>query len=94
MKCDNYHVISIFSVPGKMLFLILLERLKTIVEPQLLEAQCGFREGQGMYNGPNLGSQALIEKPLEHGSELCPCFIDLSKAYHSGKLSPSLYTLW
>ena len=34
-------------MPGKVLTLILLEKLQTIIEPQLMEAQCGFREGRG-----------------------------------------------
>ena len=47
MKCDNYRGVSLLSVPGKVLSLILLERLKKIIEPQLQEAQCGFRERRG-----------------------------------------------
>ena len=38
---------SLLSVPGKVLTLILLERLQTIIEPQQMEAQSGFREGSG-----------------------------------------------
>ena len=45
--CDNYRGVALLSVPGKVLALILLERLQTIIEPQLLEAQCGFRKGRG-----------------------------------------------
>ena len=37
--------VSLLSVPGKVLALVLLERMQVIVEPQLLEAQCGFRKG-------------------------------------------------
>ena len=45
-ECDNYRGISLLSVPGKVLALVLLERMQVIVEPQLLEAQCGFRKGR------------------------------------------------
>ena len=45
--CDNYHDIVLLSVPGKILSLILLDRLQAIIEPQLLESQCGFRKGRG-----------------------------------------------
>ena len=45
--CDNYRGVALLSVPGKVLALILLKRLQTIIEPQLLEAQCGFRKGRG-----------------------------------------------
>ena len=40
--CDNYRGVALLSVPGEVLALTLLERLQTIIEPQLLEAQCGF----------------------------------------------------
>ena len=35
--CDNYQGISLLSVPGKVLALVLLERMQEIVEPQLME---------------------------------------------------------
>ena len=82
MKCDNYRGVSLLSVPGKVLSLILLEGLKKIIEPQLQEAQCGFREGHGTTD-QIWAVRQLVEKSLEHHSELCLCFIDLSKAYDS-----------
>ena len=82
MKCDNYRGVSLLSVPGKVLSLILLERLKKIIEPQLQEAQCGFREGRGTTD-QIWAVRQVVEKSLEHHSELCLCFIDLSKAYDS-----------
>ena len=45
--CDNHRGIAMLSVPGKVLSLILLERLQTIIDPQLLDSQCGFRRGRG-----------------------------------------------
>ena len=45
--CDNYCGVALLSVPGKVLALVLLERLQTIIKPQLLEAQCGFQRGCG-----------------------------------------------
>ena len=45
--CGNYRGVPLLSVPGKVLTLILLERLQTIIEPQQMEAQSGFREGSG-----------------------------------------------
>ena len=81
-RCDNYHGISLLSVPGKVFSLILLERLKKIIEPQMMEAQCGFRQGRGTTD-QIWAIRQLVEKTLEHRSELCLCFIDLSKAYDS-----------
>ena len=43
--CNNYRGIALLSIPGKDLSLILLERLQTIIDPQLLDTQCGLRKG-------------------------------------------------
>ena len=43
-NCDNYRAIALLSDPKKVLALVLLERLQTIIDPQLMEAQCGFRK--------------------------------------------------
>ena len=51
--CDNYRGISLLSVPGKVLALILLDRLQAIIEPHLMEAQCGFRKGRGTVGNSN-----------------------------------------
>ena len=48
--CDNYRVISLLSVPKKVLSLVLLDRLVTIIDPQLMEGQCGFQKGRGTVN--------------------------------------------
>ena len=44
---DNYHGKFLLSVPGKVLSLLLLNRLETIIDSQLMESQCGFRKGCG-----------------------------------------------
>ena len=44
--CNNYRGISLLSIPGKLLSLVLLERLETIIDPQLIDAQCGFQKGR------------------------------------------------
>ena len=82
MRCDNYRGISLLSVPGKVLSLIWLEHLKEIIEPQLMEAQCGFGEGRGTTD-QIWAIRQLVEKSLEHRLELCMCFINLSKASDS-----------
>ena len=40
--CDNYHDMSLLSISGRVLSLVLLHRLETIIDPQLMEAQCGI----------------------------------------------------
>ena len=46
-NCDKYRGISLLSVPGKIFCLVLLNRLESIIDPQLQETQCGFRKGRG-----------------------------------------------
>lgn len=40
--CENYHGISLSSTLGKVLSLVLVDRLDAIIDLQLMEAQCGF----------------------------------------------------
>ena len=80
--CDNYRGVSLLSVPGKVLTLILLERLQDIIEPQLMEAQCGFREGRGTIDQIWVARQ-VVERAAEHRTPLMMCFVDLTKAYDS-----------
>ena len=43
LVCDNYCGISLLSIPGKVFANVLLGRLTPVIEPSLLEEQCGFR---------------------------------------------------
>ena len=73
---------ALLSVPGKVLVLILLERLQTIIEPHLLEAQCGFRKGRGTGDQIWVVWQVL-ERAKEYHTLVCMSFVDLTKAYDS-----------
>ena len=64
------------------MFLVLLERMQEIVEPQLLEAQCGFRIGQGTVDQIWLTRQ-VVEWAKEYHTPVYLCFMDLIKAYNS-----------
>lgn len=47
-SCDNHCGISLFSIAGKILACVLLNRLLLHLEKDLLpESQCGFRAGRG-----------------------------------------------
>ena len=81
-QCDNYRGISLLSVPGKVLALILLERLQAIIDPQLMEAQCGFRRGRGTVDQIWVMRQ-VVEKATEYKTPVFLCFVDLTKAYDS-----------
>ena len=80
--CSNYRGVSLLSVPGKVLFLTLLERLQAIIEPQLMEAQCGFRERCGTVDQIWVARQ-VVEKAAEYHTPVLMCFVDLMKAYES-----------
>ena len=80
--CKNYRRISLLSIPGKVLTLVLLERLQVVIEPQLSEAQCGFRKGRGTVDQIWVMRQ-VMEKAAEYRTPIHLCFIDLNKAYDS-----------
>ena len=46
--CNNYCGISLLSIYSRKgaLSLLLLDRLENIIDPQLMEAQCGFGRGE------------------------------------------------
>ena len=64
-----------------MLTLVLLERLQVVIEPQLLEAQCGFCKGHGTVDQIWVTWQ-VVEKATEYKTPVHLCFIDLTKAYN------------
>ena len=70
------------SIPGKVLSLILLERLQTIIDPQLLNSQCGFRKGQGTVDKIWVTRQ-LVERANEYQTPVSLGFMNLTKAYDS-----------
>ena len=80
--CDNWCGISLLDVVGKLLARILQDRLKTIADNFLPDSQCGFRTGRGCIDMIFVARQ-LLEKTIEHNSELYVLFVDLRKAYDS-----------
>ena len=80
--CDNYQGILLLSVSGKVLALILLERLQEMIEPQLMEAQCGFRKGCGTVDQIWVVQQ-IVERAAEYHTPICFSFVDLTKVYDS-----------
>jgi len=47
-ECSNYRTISLLNHMGKVLTMVLLERLKAQVEPHMSEEQAGFRKDRNM----------------------------------------------
>ena len=79
--CVNYQGISLLDVPDKVLALTLLERLQIIIEPQLMDTQCGFRKGHNTVDQIWVTRQ-VVEKAAEYQTPVYLCFVDLSKAYN------------
>ena len=79
---DNYRGISLLNVPGKVLALTLLQQLHTIIEPQLMDTQCGFRKRCSTVDQIWVTRQVL-EKAAKYQTPVYLCFVDLAKAYDS-----------
>ena len=74
--------ISLLDVVGKLFARVIQDRLQEVAEDTLPESQCGFRKGRGCTDMMFVARQ-LVEKSIEHGSELHIVFVDLQKAYDS-----------
>ena len=77
---DNFRGISLLSVCAKVYGKLLLDRLQPILEPGLLESQCGFRKGRGC---PDLqfSLRRLTELARAHRAPLWVAFVDFRKAF-------------
>ena len=78
--CSNYRGISLLSIPGKVFARVLLNRLTTLAESILPEAQCGFRSGRGTVD-MIFSLKQLQEKCIEQNRPLYMVFVDFTKAF-------------
>ena len=80
-NCDNHRGISLLSIAGKILARVLLNRLNTHLEGDLLpESQCGFRSGRSTAD-MIFAARQLQEKCQEQNVGLYTTFVDLTKAF-------------
>jgi hypothetical protein len=79
---DNYRGISLLSIPGKVYVLILLSRISSHVDAQLLDSQSAFRKGRGLTDALFTIRQ-VISRCVEFNEPLFMAFVDLRKAYDS-----------
>uniref|UniRef100_A0A8C6Q6A0 Reverse transcriptase domain-containing protein n=1 Tax=Nothobranchius furzeri TaxID=105023 RepID=A0A8C6Q6A0_NOTFU len=78
--CSNYRGITLLSLPGKVYSKVLERRVRSIVESQIEEEQCGFRPGRGTVD--QLYTLArVMEGAWEFVQPIHMCFVDLEKAY-------------
>ena len=80
MVCNNYRGISLLNVPGKVLAVILLQ---AIIEPQLMDTQCGFRKGCSTVNQIWMTRQVVEKARGYKNPSVYLCFVVLSKTYDS-----------
>ena len=78
--CGNYRGISLLSIAGKIFARVILNRLITVSEQNLPEAQCGFRPGRSTVD-MIFALRQLQEKCIEQNKPLYSVFIDLTKAF-------------
>ena len=78
--CGNYRGISLLSIAGKIFARVILNRLVSVSEKILPEAQCGFRPGRSTID-MIFAMRQLQEKCIEQNMPLYSVFIDLTKAF-------------
>ena len=77
----HYHRgIFLLSLPGKVYAKCLEKRCRERVEPQLQDAQCGFRPGRSTI-GPDLCFSASFGETVAICQRGVYMFVDLEKAY-------------
>ena len=78
--CNNYRVISLLSIVGKLFARIVLHRLQILADWIYPESQCGFRSKRSTVD-MIFSLRQLQEKCREQNQPLYLAFIDLTKAF-------------
>jgi len=80
--CANYRGITLLSITGKILTIILRKRLECLYESTIKEEQAGFRTGRGCVDHI-FTLRRCLERRLWHGQPTVACFIDFAAAFDS-----------
>ncbi|CAF1081345.1 unnamed protein product [Adineta ricciae] len=83
-NCSNYRTISLINHTGKVLLIVLLNRLKGHLDPYLSEEQAGFRKDRSTVH-QILTLRLIAEKAKRQGKKVYNCFIDFQKAFDTIK---------
>ena len=71
----NCRTVFLINHTGKILLIVLLNRLKQQLEPHLSEEQAGFRKDRSTVH-QILTLRLIAEKVKRHGKKIFNCFID------------------
>ena len=82
--CCNYRTISLINHTGKVFLTVLLNRLKTQLDPYLSEEQAEFKKDRNTIQ-QILTLRLLAEKAKRQGKKIFNCFIDFQKAFDTIK---------
>ena len=80
--CGNWRGITLLSVPGKILAMILLDRIYEAIDGRIREGQAGFRGGRSCADQIFV-LRNIIEQSVEWQRQLVVNFIDFKKAFDS-----------
>ena len=81
-ECKNYRGITLLSIPGKVLSLVILNRIKADLDKSFRENQAGFRPGRSCTD-QIFSIKQIIERCIEFDIPLELCFIDFKAAFDS-----------
>ena len=81
-QCDNYSGISLLAVASKLFTRVIVNRVRSLIDRQLLETQAGFRANRSTVDQIFTLKMAM-EKSREFNRPMFICFIDIQKVYDS-----------
>ena len=80
--CNNYHGITLLSIPGKVLAHLLLTRIRTHLLKHQRPEQSGFTPGKSTTDRI-LALRVLVERRREFRQGMLAAYVDLKKAFDS-----------
>ena len=82
MECGNYRTIALTSLMGKVLMVILNDRLGNQTEEHLADEQAGFRRDRSTVQ-QILALRLIAEEARRKDKKIYNCFVDFQKAFDS-----------
>ena len=82
--CNNWHSITLLSIPSKVLAKIVINRLSNVVDGKLREEQAEFRKGKSCID-QIFALRNIIKQCTEWQGKLYINFLDFEKAFDSNR---------